>query len=154
MKIIALLVLGGWLITGVAAVEYHQFDTPQQEKAYHGLITELRCLVCQNQAIADSNAELAHDLRRQVYEMLQQGKTRQDIVDYMTQRYGDFVLYRPRFSPKTLILWLGPLIFVLAGLAVLVVISRRRRAQRQSAVGLTAEKKARIDALLEQGDKS
>ena len=134
-----------------AGVEYRKFDTVEQERAYHGLISELRCLVCQNQTIADSNADLAKDLRRQVYEMLQQGNSRQQIIDFMTQRYGDFVRYRPAFTVKTLLLWLGPLLFVVTGLVVLVVVSRKRRA---AAASLTPEKKAKIHALLEEGDET
>ncbi len=146
-----LLFLALFMSYGQAGVEYRKFDNAEQEQTYQGLISELRCLVCQNQTIADSNADLAKDLRRQVYEMLRQGKGRQEIVDFMTQRYGDFVMYRPPFSAKTLLLWLGPVLFVAAGLAALVVVSRRRRT---AAEGLTPEKRARIDALLEEGDES
>jgi cytochrome c-type biogenesis protein CcmH len=87
----------------------------------------LRCLVCQNQTIADSNAELAADLRRQVYEMVQQGQSREQIVQFMIDRYGDFVLYKPRFTLKTSLLWLGPLLFLLIGLGVAVVIIYRKK---------------------------
>ncbi len=135
----------------LAAVEYRQFDNPEQEQAYHHLISELRCLVCQNQTIADSNADLAKDLRRQVYEMLQQGKTRQQIVHFMTQRYGDFVMYRPPFKAKTAILWLGPLIFVGIGLLALIIISRRKNSS-VSEQKLSEQDKARIDSLLEEGE--
>ncbi len=139
--------------TALAAVEYRQFDTPEQESAYQNLISELRCLVCQNQTIADSNADLAKDLRRQVYEMLHQGKNQQEIVDFMTQRYGDFVMYRPPLKTKTLILWAGPFVFVAIGLIVLLVISRRKKAEAVNAQ-LTADEQARIKALLEEGDQS
>ena len=98
-----------------AAVEYHPFDDPKKEETYQTLISELRCLVCQNQTIADSNADLAKDLRNQVYGMLQQGKSKDDVVDFMTQRYGDFVLYRPPVKPITWLLWIGPLLILLGG---------------------------------------
>ncbi len=137
----------------IAGVEYRKFDNPKQEQAYNNLIAELRCLVCQNQNIADSNADLAKDLRRQVYEMLQQGKSQQDIADFMTQRYGDFVMYRPPFSVKTMILWLGPLVFVVIGLSTLFIISRRKK-QAIPEQRLNPEKKARIHSLLEEGDDS
>ena len=88
--------------------------------------SELRCLVCQNQTIADSHAELAVDLRAQVREMLQAGKTDQQITEYMTARYGDFVLYRPPFKPATALLWIGPAAMVLIGLGALFVVLRRR----------------------------
>lgn len=151
MKWMNVLWLSLFLFQANAGVEYRKFEDPEQEKTYQGLISELRCLVCQNQNIADSNADLAKDLRRQVYEMLQQGKSRQEIVDFMTQRYGDFVLYRPPLSGKTVLLWLGPLLFVLIGLTALVIVSRRRRAK---ASALTPEDRAEIHALLEEGDES
>jgi cytochrome c-type biogenesis protein CcmH len=88
--------------------------------------SELRCLVCQNQTIADSHAELAVDLRNQVREMLQQGQTEEQITKYMTERYGDFVLYRPPFNAATALLWIGPGVMVVGGLAILFIILRRR----------------------------
>lgn len=133
-----------------AAVEYHVFNDPVQEQAYQNLINELRCLVCQNQTIADSNADLAKDLRQQVYDMLQQGKTEQDVVNFMTQRYGDFVLYRPAFKGKTLILWLGPLAFVLIGASAIVLLHRSRK--QGTVKALDARQQAALDALLKKGD--
>ncbi len=90
------------------------------------IAAELRCLVCQNQTIADSNADLAVDLRRQVREMLVRGDSQQQILDYMTARYGDFVLYRPPLKPTTAILWFAPGVLLVGGLALLVVVLRRR----------------------------
>jgi cytochrome c-type biogenesis protein CcmH len=90
------------------------------------IAAELRCLVCQNQTIADSHADLAQDLRRQVREMLVRGDTDQQIIDYMTARYGDFVLYRPPFKATTALLWVGPALLLLGGFGVLVVVLRRR----------------------------
>ena len=90
------------------------------------LAAELRCLVCQNQTIADSHAELAVDLRNQVREMLRQGATRQQVVDYMTARYGDFVLYRPPVKSTTALLWYGPAVLLVAAVAGLILILRRR----------------------------
>ncbi|MEM7284400.1 MAG: cytochrome c-type biogenesis protein [Pseudomonadota bacterium] len=95
---------------------------------YEAINEELRCLVCQNQTIADSNAGLAVDLRRQVREMLLAGKSDKEIMEFMTQRYGDFVTYRPPFTPRTYLLWLAPLILVLVGLAVIISIVRKRSA--------------------------
>jgi cytochrome c-type biogenesis protein CcmH len=87
---------------------------------------ELRCMVCQNQTIADSNADLAIDLRRQVRSMLQQGKSEADVLRYMTDRYGDFVLYRPPVKASTWLLWFGPALLLVGGLATLVLVLRRR----------------------------
>ena len=133
------------------AVDYHQLSDPEQQKNYETLISELRCLVCQNQTIADSNAELAADLRRQVYEMLQQGKTKQEIADFMTARYGDFVLYNPPFKAKTGILWLAPVVFLLIGLIVVFLFVRRKKS---ASAELSPEKKEKIRRLLEKGDAS
>jgi len=90
------------------------------------IASELRCLVCQNQTIADSHATLAVDLRNQVREMLQQGRSEAEILVYMTDRYGDFVLYRPPLKASTVILWFGPVLLMIGGLAGLVIILRRR----------------------------
>ena len=104
------------------------FDSPEQEARYGRLTEELRCVVCQNQNIADSNADLAKDLRAQVLQMLQQGKTDEEILEFMTARYGDFVLYRPPLKPTTWLLWGAPMILLLAGiLGTVMVISRRSR---------------------------
>ena len=104
------------------------FDSPEQEARYDRLINELRCLVCQNQTIADSNADLAKDLRRQTLEMLRQGKSDDEIVKFMTDRYGDFVLYRPPVKPTTWLLWGAPMILLLIGvIGTLMVVARRSR---------------------------
>jgi cytochrome c-type biogenesis protein CcmH len=91
------------------------------------LAHELRCLVCQNQTIADSNAPLAVDLRNQIREQMSAGKSDQDILDWMVQRYGDFVLYRPPVKATTIALWVGPFLFMILGLAFLIRFVRRRR---------------------------
>lgn len=130
-----------------AAVEYRAFDRPEQEQSYQTLINELRCLVCQNQSIADSNADLAKDLRGQVYDMLRQGQSEQAIVDFMAERYGDFVFYRPIFKAKTLLLWLGPVVFVVIGLIVVVVLIRQKKSVAEQT--LSADEQARLSALLE-----
>ena len=156
IQLVFLLILS---FNSFAAVEYRKFSDPQKEQVYNVLINELRCLVCQNQTIADSNAELAQDLRRQVYEMLQQGKSKDEIADFMTQRYGDFVLYNPPFKAKTGLLWIGPIVFLLIGLLTLVLYSRRKKTSEplelnDEEVKKAEAKKAKIKALLENGDKS
>ena len=156
IQLVFLLILS---FNSFAGVEYRKFSDPQKEQAYNVLINELRCLVCQNQTIADSNAELAQDLRRQVYEMLQQGKSKDEIADFMTQRYGDFVLYNPPFKAKTGLLWIGPIAFLLIGLLTLVLYSRRKKTGaslelNDEEVKKAKAKKAKIKALLENGDKS
>ncbi|HPE80348.1 MAG TPA: cytochrome c-type biogenesis protein CcmH [Gammaproteobacteria bacterium] len=115
-------------VAASARVEVHDFDGPEQEARYNKLIAELRCLVCQNQNLADSNAELAVDLRRKTYEMVKQDKSEGEIVDFMVDRYGEFVLYRPRLSNSTLLLWAGPFIILMIGISLLIRTVRRRRA--------------------------
>lgn len=116
--------LAGPLVRAAEAVPAAQ--DPAIEARMLAIATELRCLVCQNQTIADSHADLAVDLRQQVREMLQKGQNEQQIMEYMTQRYGDFVLYRPPLKATTVLLWVGPAVMGLAGLVTLFVILRRR----------------------------
>ncbi len=99
---------------------------PALELRVQRISAELRCLVCQNQTIADSNADLANDLRRQVREMLQKGSSDRDVINYMTARYGDFVLYRPPVKTTTALLWAGPALLLVGGALALVLILRRR----------------------------
>jgi cytochrome c-type biogenesis protein CcmH len=101
-------------------------EDPVLEARMLRIAAELRCLVCQNQTIADSHSGLATDLRNQVREMLQRGQSEQQIIDFMTQRYGDFVLYRPPFKATTVLLWAGPGVMAVAGLSILFVVLRRR----------------------------
>ena len=135
------------------AVDSRQLSDPKQQESYETLTKELRCLVCQNQTIADSNAELASDLRRQVYEMLQQGKSEQDIIRYMTDRYGEFVLYKPPFEGKTSLLWIAPVVFLVMGLMMVFFVIRRKRATAQvqvNALETDIEKQKKIRSLLEK----
>ena len=104
------------------------FASQQQQERFNKLTEELRCLVCQNQNLSGSNAGLAKDLRKQTYEMLNQGKTPDQVVQYMVDRYGDFVLYRPRVKNDTLLLWFGP--FVLLALVLWLVIRVMRKKQK------------------------
>lgn len=112
--------------TALAGAPDEPFDDPELEDRYHRLVDELRCLVCQNESIAESNAELAQDLRAQTREMLREGATDEEIKDYMTQRYGDFVLYRPPMTASTIALWSGPAVILLVAAIGLFVALRRR----------------------------
>jgi cytochrome c-type biogenesis protein CcmH len=102
------------------------FDDPALQHRYESLNRELRCLVCQNQTIADSNATLAHDLRREVRDMIAAGKTDDEIREFMIERYGDFVLYRPRMTAQTFLLWAAPALLLLVGGLMLFRVIRRR----------------------------
>ncbi|VAW89464.1 Cytochrome c heme lyase subunit CcmL [hydrothermal vent metagenome] len=119
---------------------------------------ELRCLVCQNQTIADSDAELAIDLRNQVREMIVAGKDKDEIVDYMVVRYGDFIRYRPPVQPTTYVLWFGPFVLFAVGLGVLIlnIRSRRQSASEADEEQLSADERTRVQALLKQtsGDEN
>lgn len=122
---------------------------PALEKRVMAVSEELRCLVCQNQTIADSHAELAVDLRNQVREMLQKGMSEREIKDYMVNRYGDFVLYRPELKSNTWLLWIGPFVLLVAGLSLLIVKLRRRNRDVASAEqAMSAEAVERAEALL------
>ncbi len=121
-------------------------DPVRQERAV-SLSEQLRCLVCQNQSLADSNAELAVDLRRQIHEQIAQGRSDGEIVDFMVQRYGDFVLYRPPLKAATVLLWFGPALLLLIGIAVLARNLSGRRAHAEEKV-LSDEERRRADALL------
>jgi len=145
--------------SSVYAVDFRQLSDPEQQETYETLTKELRCLVCQNQTIADSNAELAADLRRQVYEMLQQGKSKQEVIQFMTDRYGDFVLYKPPFKGKTSVLWIAPVVFLLMGLITVFFFIRRKKAAanqqtKAGALETDIEKQKKIRSLLGKGDPS
>jgi cytochrome c-type biogenesis protein CcmH len=135
------------------ATEAALADDPVAEKRLQGLSEELRCLVCQNQNIADSNAELAQDLRREIRGMIKAGKSDKEIIDFMVARYGDFVLYRPPVQGNTLLLWGGPIALLILGIAALIAY-QRRRAERVAAQDqpLSADETSRADALLKELD--
>jgi len=125
---------------------------PVAEKRLQHLSEELRCLVCQNQNIADSNAELAQDLRREIRGMIQAGKTDKEIIDFMVTRYGDFVLYRPPVKGITLLLWGGPIALLLLGLFALQRYLRQRARRMADDRPLSAAEAGHADALLNEGD--
>ena len=123
------LALAAWLLLALAAgaVDTGQrFDEPAEQARFERLIRDLRCLVCRSESIADSNAPLAADLRREVETLMRNGKSDVEIHAFMTERYGDFVLLRPPVAPRTWLLWAAPALFLAGGLAVVVVVVRRR----------------------------
>lgn len=115
-----------------AQTEIASFDEPEQRELYQELIAELRCLVCQNQNLADSNADLARDLRIKTHEMVRAGKSREEVVEYMVSRYGDFILYRPPLKNTTVVLWLSPF-----GLLIVIVFIACRRIRRNAQSNLS-----------------
>ena len=110
-----------------AAEDFYTFNSPVEQQRFATLTSQLRCLVCQNQNLAESNAPLAADLRQQVYSHLQQGETDKEIIDYLVARYGNFILYQPPFNTATLGLWLGPFIFLICGVFYLFFYIRKKR---------------------------
>ncbi|WBA11049.1 cytochrome c-type biogenesis protein [Salinivibrio kushneri] len=154
-----LILLGAlWLTASLAfanAIDVYKFDSAEQEARFRALTSELRCPKCQNNSIADSNAELAQDLRQKVHQMLQQGRTDEEIRSFMVARYGNFVTYNPPVTASTLILWLAPALVLISGVGVVIV--RSRRAKQTVNHALSDEEQQRLDALLsspEQTDAS
>lgn len=131
-----------------SAEQILEFASPQEKQRYHALVDELRCMVCQNQNLADSNAELAKDLRERVYGMIRTGRSDVEIIDYMVERYGTFVLYRPPFRTTTMLLWLGPVIFLSIAGVTFWLYSRRQR--QNPASELSAEQREQAQRLLNQ----
>jgi len=149
MKIARLLIIGLLslpVLPAMAGVEMFDFSGNVNEDRYMALISQLRCLVCQNQSLADSDADLAHDLRVEVYEHMQKGENDRQVIDFLVSRYGDFVLYKPPVKPSTYLLWYGP--FVLLALGVIIVVRNIRQRGRQSETTFSQEEQARIAALL------
>ncbi|MEW9623484.1 cytochrome c-type biogenesis protein [Rhodanobacter geophilus] len=122
----ALLAFAGHAFAASGAIEPLPFRDHAQEVRFQNLTRQLRCMVCQNENLADSNADLARDLRLEVFQLMQQGKSDDEIKQYLVDRYSDFVLYDPPLKPGTWLLWFGPLAILLAGGAVVAVAIRRR----------------------------
>ncbi|MCL7461706.1 cytochrome c-type biogenesis protein [Pseudomonas sp. NW5] len=144
----------GVLLSAQAAVDTYEFRDDAERARYRTLVEELRCPKCQNQNIADSDAPIAMDLRREIFRMLGEGQSNEQIVDYLVDRYGDFVRYRPPVNARTWLLWYGPWLMLGGGLLVLGgIVLRRRRASAAGAAApaahdLSAEERARLDHLL------
>ena len=114
------------------SMEPNVYGNPAEEARFHALTTTLRCVMCQNQSLADSDAPIAHDLRREILDLMRQGKSDAQIRDYLVARYGEFVLYKPRVEPATWTLWFGPLVLFVAGAATVAWnVRRRARMMRQ-----------------------
>jgi cytochrome c-type biogenesis protein CcmH len=125
-------------------------ENPQAEARLKALAVELRCLVCQNQTLADSNAPLAEDLRREVREMIAKNMSDKEIIDFLVTRYGDFVLYRPPLKTTTTLLWVGPFLLLIGG-AIALVMALRRRQKKLADVALSEAERNRVAQLLSEG---
>jgi cytochrome c-type biogenesis protein CcmH len=127
-KLLSLLFICAYAVPVVAIDTGVAFDDPELQARYEHIISEVRCLKCQNQTIKDSNAFLAGDLRREIRRLISEGNSDDQVYDFLVQRYGEFALYRPRMSGKTLILWIAPGLFILFGATVVVRVVRGRMA--------------------------
>jgi cytochrome c-type biogenesis protein CcmH len=151
-RLLALLLFAIALGTGWAKEAMPLAEDPVVERRMVAISEELRCLVCQNESLAVSRAELAQDLRREVRTLIRQGRSDDQIRDFLVERYGDYVLYRPRVKPETWLLWAGPFLLMIIGVAVLLAyLHRRNRLIDESP--LTKDEARRIDALLKEGEQ-
>jgi cytochrome c-type biogenesis protein CcmH len=136
-----------------AAIDTHEFASEEERQRFRTLTEELRCPKCQNQNIADSNAPIANDLRQEIFRMLEEGRSNDEIVDHLVLRYGDFVRYQPPLDGRTLLLWFGPAALLLGGFGALLLIVRRRRAiDARHDDSLTPEERERLASLLDKQD--
>lgn len=141
-------------ISATASIDALNFASPEQEKDYHQLTQELRCPQCQNNNIADSNATIAVDMRGKVFELLQEGKSKEEVVKYMVDRYGNFVTYDPPLTPATVVLWGAPIVLILFG--VLFVFRRKQsqtlsvatKCETATTTALSEEEQQRLNELL------
>lgn len=139
-------------LSAADARDVYGFDTQAQEQRFQTLISELRCPKCQNQNIADSNAPISKDMREEVYRMMSDGATNEEIVGALVDRFGEFVRYKPEVDSRTILLWATPAIVVLGGLMVVAGIVMRSRRTSQTGPALTDEERARASRMLDGDD--
>ncbi|MBA0195076.1 cytochrome c-type biogenesis protein CcmH [Pectobacterium brasiliense] len=135
----------------LASSEVLRFDNDTQEQQFRELTMQLRCPKCQNNSIADSNSMIASDMRQKVYELMKQGQTKEQVVDYMVDRYGYFVTYEPPITPFTILLWLLPALFLAAGAWMIIRRARRIRSVKEP---MSEQDKKRLQTLLGREEKS
>lgn len=151
MNIVLRLILPVFLLVATpvypaVTLEAFTFDTPAEEQRFKLLIEEIRCLVCQNQSLLDSDAELAHDLRAEVYNMMKTGRSNEEIIQFLVARYGDFVLYNPPIKPSTYLIWFGP--FILLLIAIVLLFRAVVRQKRSATPEISPEDRRRLDTIL------
>lgn len=149
-RALAPLLLVLWLAAPIeAGAVAGRFEDPALQERYSELTQQLRCLVCQGQSIAESDSGFANDIKREIRQKMEQGATDEEIVEFLVQRYGDFILFRPPLKPATALLWIGPALLLLTGATVLGAVLRRRR--KDSETPLTDEEIKRAESLLAAG---
>lgn len=136
------------LSAAAGGIELRKFDDPVLAQRYHDLTASMRCPLCENQAIGDSDSPISGDMRERVYQMLQDGRSDSEIVSHMVERFGDYILYNPRLEKRTYLLWGLPVGLGILGFVLLMLIIRTRR--KSSAKALSAEERARLDALIQR----
>lgn len=151
-------ILIGMTITFVAhtAIDTYNFKSIQEEQQFRELTNQLRCPKCQNNSIADSNAPIAADMRAKVFELMEKGQSRQEIITYMVDRYGNFVTYEPPVTPATIILWVIPALFVVIGIGAIIMLGLRRKeiALDGESSALSLAEKKRLQQLLSDENSS
>jgi len=146
-----LIVCASWLLVSQhvgAVVDIYAFDTQSQRERYHQLVEELRCPKCQNQNLAGSDSQIAEDLRRELHRLLLDGQTDAEIKSFMVDRYGDFVLYNPRFQLSTAVLWGLPIVLLFGGFVTVVLMTRRRSHRQLTSEELSQKECSKLDGLL------
>lgn len=154
--IVAIVLVFGVLRSSNAALDIHEFADDRQRQRYHDLASVLRCPKCQNQSIAESSSPIANDLRGEIHLMLSEGRSDDQIIDFMVARYGDFVLYDPQLSSRTWLLWLSPgaLLLVGVGVVAVIIISSKRRARPGASSVLSDAERHRLADLLQDSQRS
>lgn len=134
--------------SALSVVEVKEFSSDQLRDRFQVLVNELRCPKCQNQNLADSNSPISSDLRNEIFRMLEEGRSDQEIIDFLVVRYGEFVMYRPPIKKTTLVLWLGPGVLLLIGVIVVIVIRRRQAIVPSTSSTLVTDEQEQLDQLL------
>lgn len=153
-KIALAAVLAACSFTAVAAIDAYEFDDDEKAQEFRELTLQLRCPKCQNNSIGDSNAIIATDMRAKVYELMQEGYTKQQVIDYMIDRYGNFVTYQPPVNAATIILWVGPLLFLVIGGIFIVKMSRRKVSVATGDDELPEQESQRLQRLLNESNSN
>lgn len=148
--------LPGFASVSWADIDTYEFASETQRQRYYSFIEEMRCPKCENQSLAGSNSPIAMDLRRELYLMIDDGRSDKEIIDFMVERYGEYILYRPRIMPVTFLLWFGPGLLLIIGIIILIVTvrSRRRLAVQTPPQALSAAEQARLTELLRSESSS
>lgn len=150
IKTALIIVLMSLNFTAYAADDPVEFSNPELQERYYALIDEIRCLVCQNQSLADSHADLAQDLRNEIYQKVLAGEEDEQIVTFLVERYGDFVLYRPPLTKNTWLLWFGPFLFLLLGIYVAIRLIKKQSAEKNAFTELDETQQKRLTELLNE----